>query len=82
MEVQIFPPRVGRDGVNIGLIWIFGKSEYFFRRGWTLVLLEAHLICPSGNRPMIKPDQTKRNFSCTNESEFTFGGDITAYVPQ
>jgi hypothetical protein len=39
---------VGRDGVNIGLICSFGKPEYFFSIGWTLILLEAQLICPSG----------------------------------
>jgi hypothetical protein len=30
---------------DIGLIWVFGKSEYFFKGGWTGILL----ICPSGN---------------------------------
>ena len=30
------------------MIWVFGKSEYFLCRGWTLILLDAYLICPSG----------------------------------
>ena len=28
-------PFVGRDGEGYRLIWVFGKSEYFFKRGWT-----------------------------------------------
>jgi predicted ATPase len=34
--------------VDYEVIWVFGKSEYFLRRGWTLILLEVLLICPSG----------------------------------
>ena len=30
------------------VIWVFGKSESFSGRGWTLILREVHLICPSG----------------------------------
>jgi hypothetical protein len=30
------------------MIWVFGKSEYFLRQGWTLILLEVILICSSG----------------------------------
>ena len=32
----------------IQVIWVFGKSESFSGRGWTLILREVHLICPSG----------------------------------
>ena len=37
-----------RDGTatDIKLIWLFGKSEYFFERGWTAKLMNG-LICPS-----------------------------------
>jgi hypothetical protein len=28
-------PSVGRDGSGYRLIWVFGKSEYFCKRGWT-----------------------------------------------
>src|SRR3984957_12007982 len=38
-----------RDGMaeDIQVIWVFGKTEYFFKRGWT-----AHsLVCPSGKSP-------------------------------
>ncbi len=28
-------PSVGRDGNRYRLIWVFGKSEYFCKRGWT-----------------------------------------------
>jgi hypothetical protein len=26
---------VEQDGEHIDVIWVFGKTEYFFRRGWT-----------------------------------------------
>jgi hypothetical protein len=35
---------VGQDGNGYRVIWVFGKSEYFFKRGWT----GNSLICPSG----------------------------------
>src|SRR5450759_4940410 len=41
-------PSEGRDGEYIGLIWVFGKSEYFFKRGWTRGAINCPLICPSG----------------------------------
>jgi hypothetical protein len=28
-------PSVGQDGRVIKVIWVFGKSEYFSKRGWT-----------------------------------------------
>src|ERR1700722_20166303 len=34
---------------DIPLIWAFGKSEYFFGRGWTTTTAGS-VICPSGNR--------------------------------
>jgi hypothetical protein len=37
-------PRVGRDGDGYKVIWVFGKSEYFCKMGWT----RFSLICPSG----------------------------------
>jgi hypothetical protein len=37
---------VGRDGCGYKVICVFGKSEYFFERGWTA----KSLICPSGYR--------------------------------
>jgi len=29
------PLCVGRDAMYIAVIWVFGKPEYFFSRGWT-----------------------------------------------
>jgi hypothetical protein len=40
-------PLVGRDGEYIGLIWVFGKSEYFCKRGWT----RGAINCP-GDLPV------------------------------
>jgi hypothetical protein len=34
---------VGRDGGGYKVIWVFGKSEYFFERGWT----RGPINCPS-----------------------------------
>jgi hypothetical protein len=33
--------------VNIQVIWVFGKPEYFFKRGWTRIAGES----PSGKSP-------------------------------
>ena len=38
------PLSVGRDGGRYKLICVFGKSEYFFKEGWT----DDSVICPSG----------------------------------
>src|SRR6202045_129334 len=38
-------PSVGRDGGDIEVIWVFGKPEYFFKRGWTGKIGGAPLIC-------------------------------------
>ena len=53
-RVHRIPPRVrddrasaplsGRDGEGYKVIWVFGKTEYFFKRGWTRV----HAARPSG----------------------------------
>src|ERR1700733_9841844 len=40
-------PSVGRDGERYRLIWVFGKSEYFFKRGWTA----ASTNCLTGKSP-------------------------------
>jgi len=40
-------PSEERDGDGYKLIWLFGKSEYFFESGWTAKLMDG-LICPSG----------------------------------
>jgi hypothetical protein len=37
-----------QDGETDKLIRLFGKSEYFFKRGWTAAERQLHLICPSG----------------------------------
>jgi hypothetical protein len=41
-------PSVGRDGEYIGLIWVFGKSEYFSERDWTKGPINCQVICPTG----------------------------------
>jgi hypothetical protein len=41
------PPKE-RDGCGYKVICAFGKSEYFFERGWTGTLKNSALICPSG----------------------------------
>src|SRR5665647_2662095 len=37
-------PSEERDGDRYKVIWVFGKSEYFFKWGWT----DFWVICPSG----------------------------------
>ena len=37
-----------RNGETDKPIRLFGKSEYFFKRGWTAAERQLHLICPSG----------------------------------
>jgi hypothetical protein len=34
--------------VDIQVIWVFGKPEYFFKRGWTHRRRGRAVICPSG----------------------------------
>ena len=31
------------------MIWVFGKSEYFCKGGWTRGLVNRDVICPSGS---------------------------------
>jgi hypothetical protein len=34
-DVRETPLRLGRDGCGYKVIWVFGKTEYFFKRDWT-----------------------------------------------
>ena len=44
-------PSVGQDGRGYKVIWVFGKSEYFCKEGWT----GKSLICPSGYPGWVSP---------------------------
>jgi hypothetical protein len=41
-------PSCGVDGEVVKVICLFGKSEYFCKRGWTGTSKNFPLICPSG----------------------------------
>ena len=41
-------PSVGQDGFGYRLICGFGKTEYFFKRGWTHRKRGWAVICPTG----------------------------------
>jgi hypothetical protein len=41
-------PLSGRDGNEYTLIWVFGKTEIFLKKGWTNKITGGALICPSG----------------------------------
>src|ERR1700740_1887857 len=40
-DVAQRPPEWDWMAVNIELIWVFGKPEYFFKRGWTRIAGES-----------------------------------------
>src|SRR5260370_5770624 len=44
------PSLRGQDSGGYKVIWVFGKPEYFCKRGWTGHRQTAPLICPSGRR--------------------------------
>jgi hypothetical protein len=47
------PPLLWNETAQfIQVIWVFGKSEYFSSEGWTLILPEVQLICPSSKIPV------------------------------
>jgi hypothetical protein len=39
---------MGRDGGSYKGDLLFGKPEYFFKRGWTEAIGKNEVICPSG----------------------------------
>jgi hypothetical protein len=41
-------PLSGQDSDGYKVIWVFGKPEYFYKRGWTEVVEKLEVICPSG----------------------------------
>jgi hypothetical protein len=49
------PFVLGGDGSGYRLIWVFGKSEYFFNRGLTgicdLPVRQLHPILNAGSKP-------------------------------
>jgi hypothetical protein len=47
------PSLRGQDSGGYKVIWVFGKPEYFCKRGWTGRRQTAPLICPSGRVPCL-----------------------------
>jgi hypothetical protein len=48
------PLCVGRDAEQYSLICISEKQKYFFKRGWTEHRAANEVICPSGNRLLMR----------------------------